>query len=70
MKTLDSETLEPEVYHMNPKKSDNPGYRRVMKLFPTAFATYGSYLYKVREVSQMYFYQNLYFKMMLNFIDP
>ena len=47
MKSLDSETLGPEVYHMNPRKSDTDMYRTVMKLLPTAFATYGSYLFKV-----------------------
>lgn len=47
MKALDKEILEPEVYHMNPKKSDTQAYRRVMKMIPTAFATYGSYIYKV-----------------------
>lgn len=47
MRSLDSETLAPEVYHMNPKKSDTPRYRTTMKMLPTAFATYGSYLFKV-----------------------
>lgn len=47
MRALDKEILEPEVYHMNPKKSDNTRYRKVMKMCPAAVATYGSYLFKV-----------------------
>lgn len=47
MKSLDQEILEPEVFHMNPGKSDTSRYRTLMKLCPEAFATYASYLFKV-----------------------
>lgn len=46
MKSLDNEILEPEVFHLNPGKSDNLRYRRIMKMMPGAFATYASYLFK------------------------
>ncbi|KAH8380078.1 hypothetical protein KR009_008835 [Drosophila setifemur] len=45
-RSLQSDLLEPEVYHMNAKKSDTPSYRRWMKVAPKAFATYASYAFK------------------------
>jgi len=45
--SLDTQTLEPEVFHLNAAKSDTDFYRRVMKIMPRKFATYGSYLFKV-----------------------
>ncbi|XP_075151227.1 carnitine palmitoyltransferase 2 [Haematobia irritans] len=38
--------LEPEVFHMNPKKSDTESYRRWMRLTPRIVATYASYMFK------------------------
>ncbi|ODM99287.1 Carnitine O-palmitoyltransferase 2, mitochondrial [Orchesella cincta] len=46
LKSLDSEILEPEIFHLSPAKTDTMKYRRVMKMMPTAVATYASYLYK------------------------
>lgn len=46
MKSLRDECLEPEVFHLNPKKSDNERYRRIVKLAPKAVATYVSYAFK------------------------
>ncbi|EDV39860.2 LOW QUALITY PROTEIN: uncharacterized protein Dana_GF24256 [Drosophila ananassae] len=45
-RSLQADLLEPEVYHMNAKKSDNDSYRRWMKVAPKAFATYASYAFK------------------------
>ncbi|KAH8235171.1 hypothetical protein KR032_009629 [Drosophila birchii] len=45
-RSLQSDLLEPEVYHMNAKKSDTASYRRWMKVAPKAFATYASYAFK------------------------
>lgn len=38
--------LEPEVYHLNPAKSNNERYRRWMQLTPNWIATYASYAFK------------------------
>ncbi|KAL9924930.1 carnitine O-palmitoyltransferase 2, mitochondrial [Glossina fuscipes] len=38
--------LEPEVFHMNPKKSDTESYRQWMRLTPQFVATYVSYAFK------------------------
>lgn len=45
--TLKTGMLEPEVYHLNPKKSDTAAFRTVTSLLPSAVSWYGAYLYKV-----------------------
>ncbi|EDW19649.1 carnitine O-palmitoyltransferase 2, mitochondrial [Drosophila mojavensis] len=45
-RSLQANNLEPEVYHMNPKKTDTDNYRRWMAVAPKAFATYASYAFK------------------------
>lgn len=39
--------LEPEVYHMNPKKSDTDTFRKVVRMLPSSLSWYGAYFYKV-----------------------
>ncbi|CAG0892441.1 unnamed protein product [Cyprideis torosa] len=38
--------LEPEVFHLNPSKSNTPMYKRVMRFMPSLVATYASYAWK------------------------
>lgn len=45
-RSLQADKLEPELYHMNPKKSDTESYRRWMRLTPKIIATYASYAFK------------------------
>lgn len=45
-RSLQANKLEPEVYHMNAKKTDTAAYRRWMAVAPKAFATYASYAFK------------------------
>ncbi|XP_030571120.1 carnitine O-palmitoyltransferase 2, mitochondrial [Drosophila novamexicana] len=45
-RSLQANILEPEVYHMNPKKTNTASYRRWMAIAPKAFATYASYAFK------------------------
>nr|XP_050847031.1 carnitine O-palmitoyltransferase 2, mitochondrial [Vespula vulgaris] len=46
MKSLRREILEPEVYHMNPEKSDTKLFRKVTGLLPSSISWYGAYLFK------------------------
>lgn len=46
MRSLREELLEPEVYHLNPKKSDTERYRWVMSKAPSMIATFASYAFK------------------------
>ncbi|XP_029634050.1 carnitine O-palmitoyltransferase 2, mitochondrial [Octopus sinensis] len=46
MKSLEEETLEPEVFHLNPKKSDTEMFRKVVRWLPEAVSWYGAFMYK------------------------
>jgi len=47
MKSLKNDILEPEVFHLNPEKSDTELFRNVTRLIPSRFSWYGAYLFKV-----------------------
>ncbi|KAH0947481.1 hypothetical protein HN011_000231 [Eciton burchellii] len=59
MKSLKNDILEPEVFHLNPKKSDTELFRNVTRLIPSRFSWYGAYLFKAfpLDMSQ---YKNLF----------
>lgn len=46
MNSLRRGILEPEVFHMNPAKSDTDKFRRIVKMVPTMIATYVAYTFK------------------------
>lgn len=46
MRSLRAEYLDPEVYHMNAKKSDTDKFRKIVKLAPSLIATYVAYAFK------------------------
>ncbi|XP_074661867.1 carnitine O-palmitoyltransferase 2, mitochondrial-like isoform X2 [Tubulanus polymorphus] len=46
MKTYRAGLLEPEVFHLNPKKSDTQSFRNFVKYLPQAVSWYGAYWYK------------------------
>ncbi|XP_072938718.1 carnitine O-palmitoyltransferase 2, mitochondrial [Epargyreus clarus] len=46
MLSLREQILEPEVYHLQPKKSDTPLFRTVTGLLPESLSWYGAYLFK------------------------
>lgn len=46
MRSLREELLEPEVYHLNPKKSDTDRFRRIARLSPSLIATFVAYAFK------------------------
>ncbi|KRT80870.1 hypothetical protein AMK59_5078, partial [Oryctes borbonicus] len=45
-KSLKAGILEPEVFHLNPKKSDNKNFRLICSLMPSSFSWYAAYLLK------------------------
>lgn len=47
-KSLTEGLLEPEVYHMNPAKSDTARFRKITGALPKSISWYGAYLFKVR----------------------
>lgn len=58
-RSLKENLLKPEVYHMNPKKSDTKTYQKVTKLTPPKISTYVSYAFNAfpLDMSQ---YQGLF----------
>ncbi|XP_065674271.1 carnitine O-palmitoyltransferase 2, mitochondrial isoform X2 [Hydra vulgaris] len=44
--SLDASNLEPDVYHMNPKKSDTNLFRRLSSMAPSSLSWYVAYLFK------------------------
>lgn len=44
MKTLRAGLLEPEVFHLNPGKSDTDTFRRLIRFVPSFLSWYGAYL--------------------------
>lgn len=58
-KSLKANILEPEVFHLNPKKSDTEQFRRVCSLLPSSLSWYGAYLYKAYPLD-MSQYPNLF----------
>lgn len=45
-RSLKSGLLEPEVFHLNPKKSDTTNFREICSHLPPSISWYGAYLYK------------------------
>lgn len=58
-RSLDENVLAPEVFHLNPAKSDTDQFRKVIRLFPKSLSWYGAYLFKAfpLDMSQ---YKNLF----------
>lgn len=55
MKSLKSELLVPEIYHMDPSKTDTEEFRRKIKMFPEFMATYAAYFYKAYPLDMSQF---------------
>lgn len=57
--SLKANLLEPEVYHLNPKKSDNAQFRKYCSMAPEAFSWYIAYMLKAYPLD-MSQYNNLF----------
>lgn len=44
MKTLRAELLEPEVFHLNPAKSDTDSFKKLIRWVPSSLSWYGAYM--------------------------
>ncbi|XP_076636406.1 carnitine palmitoyltransferase 2 [Colletes latitarsis] len=59
MKSLKEGILPPEVFHLNPKKSDTDLFRTVTRLLPSQISWYGAYLFNAYPLD-MSQYHNLF----------
>ncbi|XP_051164327.1 carnitine O-palmitoyltransferase 2, mitochondrial-like isoform X2 [Leptopilina boulardi] len=59
MKSLRANVLEPEVFHLNPKKSNTKLFRKIVGILPSWISCYGAYAFKAfpLDMSQ---YANLF----------
>ncbi|XP_023227745.1 carnitine O-palmitoyltransferase 2, mitochondrial-like [Centruroides sculpturatus] len=55
-KSLRAEILEPEVFHLNPEKSDTPFFRKIVRFFPKSISWYGAYLFKAFPLDMSQFH--------------
>lgn len=44
-KSLEANILEPEVFHLNPKKNNTPRFRSICSILPEALSWYGAYMF-------------------------
>jgi hypothetical protein len=51
MKSIRAGILEPEVFHLNPTKSDTELFRTVTRLLPSSLSWYGAYLFGVSIIN-------------------
>lgn len=58
-RSLKAGILEPEVFHLNPKKSDTQRFRNICSSLPSSISWYGAYLYKAYPLD-MSQYPNLF----------
>lgn len=56
MNSLRKNILEPEVYHMNAKKSDTNTFRMVTSLLPSAVSWYGAYMFNAYPLDMSQYY--------------
>ncbi|KAM9324110.1 carnitine O-palmitoyltransferase 2, mitochondrial [Gastrophryne carolinensis] len=44
LKTMRAGCLEPEIFHLNPAKSDTQGFRKIIRWVPSSLSWYGAYM--------------------------
>ncbi|XP_061093885.1 carnitine O-palmitoyltransferase 2, mitochondrial-like [Conger conger] len=54
MKTLRGGFLEPEVFHLNPAKSDTESFKKIIRWVPAALSWYGAYAHKGMPLPSFY----------------
>lgn len=55
-KSLRDSILEPEVYHLYPKKSDNERFRQICSIMPSSIAWYAAFLQKAYPLDMSQYY--------------
>ncbi|KAG5675716.1 hypothetical protein PVAND_005597 [Polypedilum vanderplanki] len=55
MRSLNEEVLVPEIYHMDPSKTDTEAFRAKIMRFPSFIATYAAYYYKAYPLDMVQF---------------
>lgn len=57
MKTLRAGLLEPEVFHLNPAKSDTDGFKKLIRWVPSSLSWYGAYMVNAYPLDMSQYYR-------------
>lgn len=57
LNSLRAKNLEPEIYHMNPDKSDTLLFKRLMRLLPESVSFYGAYMFNAYPLDMSQYYR-------------
>lgn len=57
MKSLRSNKLKPEIFHLNPEKSDTVLFQRLMRLTPEAYSFYAAYMFNAYPLDMSQYYR-------------
>lgn len=57
LKALRAGLLEPEVFHLNPARSDTATFKRLIRLVPSALSWYGAYLVKAYPLDMSQYFR-------------
>ncbi|KAJ3599269.1 hypothetical protein NHX12_033232 [Muraenolepis orangiensis] len=57
MKTLRAGVLAPEVFHLNPAKSDTDGFKRLIRWVPPSLSWYGAYMVNAYPLDMSQYYR-------------
>ncbi|XP_038650305.1 carnitine O-palmitoyltransferase 2, mitochondrial isoform X2 [Scyliorhinus canicula] len=57
MKTLRAGLLEPEIFHLNPAKSDTSQFRNIIRFVPASISWYGAYMVNAYPLDMSQYYR-------------
>jgi len=57
LNSLRSNKLKPEIFHLNPEKSDTLFFQRLMRLTPEAVSFYGAYMFNAYPLDMSQYYR-------------
>lgn len=57
LKSLRSNKLKPEIFHLNPEKSDTVLFQRLMRMIPESVSFYGAYAFNAYPLDMSQYYR-------------
>ena len=57
MNSLRANKLKPEIFHINPDKSDTVLFQRLMKIIPESFSFYGAYMFNAYPLDMSQYFR-------------
>lgn len=57
MKSLKEQKLKPEIFHLNPEKSETVFFQRLMKLIPESVSFYGAYMFNAYPLDMSQYFR-------------